>query len=43
MIETRPQKSRERALLIGAELRIDRRPGGGTAVTLTIPLEPEAA
>jgi two-component system sensor histidine kinase UhpB len=31
---------RERAMLIGANLTIDRRPGGGTEVRLSIPLDP---
>jgi two-component system sensor histidine kinase UhpB len=34
---------RERAMLIGAELRIRRPRAGGTAITLTIPLDPEEA
>jgi two-component system sensor histidine kinase UhpB len=33
---------RERAMLIGAQLHIDSKPGRGTAVTLSIPLNPDA-
>jgi signal transduction histidine kinase len=34
---------RERALLVGGRLTIDSRPGQGTEVRLTIPLEEEEA
>jgi two-component system, NarL family, sensor histidine kinase UhpB len=34
---------RERALLVGAQLTIESRPGQGTEVRLTIPVEPEEA
>jgi signal transduction histidine kinase len=34
---------RERALLVGGRLKIDTRPGQGTEVLLTIPVEQEEA
>ena len=33
---------RERAMLIGAQLHIDSKPGRGTEIKLSIPLDPEA-
>ena len=33
---------RERAMLIGAQLRIDSAPGRGTEIELSIPFNPEA-
>jgi signal transduction histidine kinase len=34
---------RERALLLGGEVAVTGRPGGGTTVRASVPLEPPAA